>query len=120
MLDWLRARAPEAADKADISPDALAQALAGPNPPLLIDVRTPMEFAAGHIREARLMPLSDLGRRLGDLPKDRPLVCVCRSGHRSGAAARQLRSLGYSAQNMSGGMLRWRGPVAPGGEGTRR
>ncbi len=117
MLDWLHTRAPSGAD---ISPEALAQVLGGPNPPLLIDVRSPMEFAAGHIHGARLVPLPELGRRLADLPKDRPLVCVCRSGHRSGAAVRQLHALGYSVQNMAGGMLRWRGPVASGAEGSRR
>jgi rhodanese-related sulfurtransferase len=117
VLNWLHGRAAEAAD---IAPDALAQALSGPNPPLLIDVRTSAEFAAGHIQGARLMPLSELGRRLGDLPKERPVVCVCRSGHRSGVAASQLRALGYPARNMAGGMLRWRGPVAAGTEGVRR
>ena len=116
MLGWFRARE---SDGVNIAPDALARALAGPNPPVLVDVRTPMEYAAGHIHGARLLPLSDLPRRMGELPKDRPVVCICRSGHRSGVAARHLRDLGFAAQNMSGGMNLWRGPVATGAHARR-
>jgi rhodanese-related sulfurtransferase len=42
-----------------------------------------------------------------ELPKDREIVCVCRSGHRSKSAAKQLVAAGYSASNMKGGMLAW-------------
>lgn len=98
----------------ELAPDDLVRALAGPEPPLVLDVRTPGEYAAGHIRQARLLPLPQLGGPLGDLPKGQPIVCVCRSGHRSGIAARQLRDRGYRVRNMTGGMLNWRGVVVRG------
>lgn len=119
MLTWLRGRAPQdpaarAKEPTDIAPDELAVALTGAEPPLVLDVRTPQEYAGGHIRQAQLLPLAELGRRMGTLPQDRLIVCVCRSGNRSGFAAQQLRRNGYRARNMSGGMLRWRGPVSGG------
>ena len=49
-----------------------------------------------------------------ELPRDRRIVCVCRSGQRSERAAQHLRSLGYSAGNMLGGMEAWTGPVEGG------
>ena len=52
--------------------------------PLLIDVRSAQEFENdGHINGARLLPLQTLTTRHGELPKDQPIVCVCRSGNRS-------------------------------------
>lgn len=110
MLQWLHPRGPEPVG--EVSPEAVARALAGPEPPLLLDVRTPAEHAAGHIHDAKLIPLSQLASRAAELPHDRPIVCVCRSGQRSALAVRHLCALGFSAQNMAGGMLRWRGPVA--------
>lgn len=102
-------------EPATIDPRTLAATLAAPEAPLVIDVREPQEYAQGHIQHARLMPLSQLRSRVGELPKDRPIVCVCLSGSRSAAATRQLRALGYSARNLTGGMLGWRGPVVTGG-----
>lgn len=98
----------------NITPQQLAQALGQPDPPVVVDVRSPQEYASGHIPQARLIPLPDLGGRLGELPKDRPVVCVCRSGARSAQATALLARSGYRVQNMSGGMLGWRGPVARG------
>jgi phage shock protein E len=74
----------------------------------LVDVRTPEEFAAGHISGAINIPVEDLDRRLGDIePKDRAIVLYCRSGNRSGRAARMLRSAGYGAVHDLGAMSRW-------------
>jgi rhodanese-related sulfurtransferase len=53
------------------------------------------------------MPLGQLSRRMKELPRDREIVCVCRSGNRSNVAAKQLIAAGYSAANMKGGMLAW-------------
>ena len=129
MFGWLRGRAPAAGGSADsvvdetpsapaeITPEALRAALCGPDAPFLIDVRTPGEHAAGHIREACLLPLAQLLARLDELPQDRLIVCVCRSGHRSGMALAHLRARGYRVQHLSGGMLRWRGPVVKGEAG---
>ena len=74
----------------------------------LIDVRTPEEFADGHIPGAVNVPLDQLGQRLEAIgPKDAAGVVYCRSGGRSAAAARRLRGLGYTAVNDLGGMSAW-------------
>lgn len=81
--------------------------LRGIQPPLVLDVRQPDEFRGGHIAGAKLIPLDQLGGRLNELPRDREILCVCRSGARSGAAARQLQAAGYNILNLSGGMIGW-------------
>lgn len=74
----------------------------------LVDVRTPGEFAAGHIEGAINIPVQELEGRLNELqPKDRAVVLYCRSGHRSGNAARMLKSAGFSAVHDLGPMTRW-------------
>lgn len=81
--------------------------LDGEKTPFILDVRQPDEFRAGHIAGATLIPLNDLPQRMNELPRDREILCVCRSGARSGAAARQLSSAGYQAINLQGGMIGW-------------
>ncbi len=75
--------------------------------PFLLDVREPDEYRDGHIAGAKLVPLGELTQRLGELPRDREIICVCRSGNRSGTATRQLVAAGYTAVNLSGGMIGW-------------
>ena len=78
----------------------------------IVDVREPDEFVGplGHIRGAKLIPLGQLAARVSELPRDRPLVMVCRSGARSGQATLFLQRAGFPrVANLSGGMLRWRG-----------
>lgn len=81
--------------------------LSGNQPPMLIDVRQPDEYKAGHIRGAKLIPLDQLSAKANTLPKNRTIICVCRSGARSGSATRQLRAVGLDAVNMNGGMMGW-------------
>ncbi len=81
--------------------------LRGSQPPLVLDVRQPDEFRSGHIAGAKLIPLDQLSGRLNELPRDREILCVCRSGSRSGAAARQLQAAGFNGVNLSGGMIGW-------------
>jgi rhodanese-related sulfurtransferase len=76
--------------------------------PLVIDVRQPEEYRAGHIVSAKLIPLNKLNSRMKELPQNREIVCVCASGNRSGSAARLLVKAGYNAVNMRGGMISWR------------
>ena len=73
----------------------------------LLDVREDDEWAAGHIDGAQHIPLGELSARLGEVPKDRTIVAVCRSGGRSEAAVRGLRKLGYEAENLEGGVNAW-------------
>jgi len=75
--------------------------------PFILDVRQPDEYKAGHIPGAVLIPLNDLGSRIKELPKDREILCVCRSGSRSAAAHRQLQNAGFTSFNLSGGMIAW-------------
>lgn len=76
--------------------------------PLLLDVRSPEEFAHdGHIAGARLLPLPVLAMRLDELPKETPIVCVCRSGNRSQVACELLARQGFQVTNLSDGMLGW-------------
>ncbi len=81
--------------------------------PLILDVRRPDEFRAGHIKGAKLIPLNELVQRMNELPQDRELLCVCRSGSRSGAAVGQLSRAGYTAWNLRGGMISWQNAGYP-------
>ena len=73
----------------------------------LLDVREDDEWTAGHIDGAQHIPLRELSARLGELPTDKTIVAVCRSGSRSEAAVRGLRRLGYEAENLEGGVNAW-------------
>lgn len=79
---------------------------------LLIDVRTPAEYQAGHIPGAVLNPVAEIGTRLPEVAKDFPLVVYCRSGNRSAQAAGILKQAGYTNVTDFGGINRWRGPLA--------
>ncbi|MAS33727.1 MAG: sulfurtransferase [Anaerolineaceae bacterium] len=76
-------------------------------PLVILDVRQPNEYRAGHIKGAKLIPLDELGRRMTELPEDTEILCVCRSGSRSGAAVGQLNRAGFEAVNLRGGMIGW-------------
>jgi rhodanese-related sulfurtransferase len=74
----------------------------------LVDVRTPAEFASGHLPGAVNIPVQELGRRMGELdPKPTPIVLYCRSGNRSASAAKALKAAGFSAVHDLGAMSRW-------------
>ncbi len=74
---------------------------------LLLDVREPEEWAAGHAPDSTWIPMRELSGRQAELPDDRPIVVVCRSGERSGRVTVALRRAGYDAANLSGGLLAW-------------
>lgn len=74
---------------------------------ILLDVREPEEFEAGHAPAARLIPLGLLEARLGEIGADADVVCVCRTGIRSAEAAELLRRRGVRARNLLGGMKAW-------------
>ncbi|MCM3624822.1 rhodanese-like domain-containing protein [Brevibacillus borstelensis] len=78
----------------------------------LIDVRNPEEYAAGRIKGSMLIPLNELPARVNEIDKDKEVICICRSGNRSGKACEYLSSLGYNnVKNMVGGMMEWKGNV---------
>ena len=74
---------------------------------VLIDVREQDEWDAGHAPEARLVPLSQLQERVGELPENTKLLIVCHSGMRSMRATAFLRAEGLDAVNVIGGMVAW-------------
>jgi rhodanese-related sulfurtransferase len=73
---------------------------------LLLDVRTPGEFAMGAIPGAKNIPVQSLGGRLDELAKDKPIVVYCASGMRSASALSLLKSKGYDAYDL-GPASRW-------------
>jgi rhodanese-related sulfurtransferase len=75
---------------------------------LLLDVRDPEEWIAGHVEGAIHVPLSDLRRRVGELPRDRPIAVYCGVGQRAYYATRFLLQQGYRAANLSGGWATYR------------
>ncbi|HYK00179.1 MAG TPA: molybdopterin-synthase adenylyltransferase MoeB [Thermoanaerobaculia bacterium] len=81
---------------------------------VLIDVREPNEWNAGHIPNATHIPLAQVPQRLAEIPKDAEVVMICRSGGRSGRAQEYLLQNGYTrVKNMIGGMQRWQRDVDP-------
>lgn len=78
----------------------------------ILDVRTAEEYKEGHVPGANLIPLNQLGRRFGEIPRDRNVYIMCRSGTRSAEATVWLLKKGFdNVYNISGGMLKWQGPV---------
>jgi len=74
---------------------------------VLLDVREADEWQAGHAPGARWVPLGELEKVRFQLPMNRTIVCVCRSGGRSAKAAAELVQMGFKAVNMTGGMKAW-------------
>lgn len=76
----------------------------------VVDVRSADEFAAGHLRDAKHIPLADLGNRIGELDKskNRTVVVVCQTGARADKAARQLQAAGFEdVHALEGGQAAW-------------
>ena len=77
---------------------------------LVLDVREPDEWVAGHVPGAALIPLGELAARVAEVPRDRDVVVVCRSGNRSAQGRDILLGAGYtSVTSMAGGMNDWAG-----------
>lgn len=73
---------------------------------VVVDVREPAQWRAGHIRGSVNIPLADVLDRIDDLP-DGPIVTVCRSGPRSARAAEVLAAHGHQTYNLRGGLREW-------------
>jgi rhodanese-related sulfurtransferase len=94
-----------------LEPGDLAASLQGEVPPVVLDVRTPQEFAGGHVPGARNVYYRDLPPRLEELAayRDRPVVVYCETGARSRAAIRALRDAGFNhVFQLDGDMTAWR------------
>jgi rhodanese-related sulfurtransferase len=90
-------------------PDAVPEVMSPELPPgaYLLDVREDDEWAAGHAPDAVHVRLRDLGARFGELPRDREVYVICRSGNRSAYAAQALAGGGLKAINVADGMTGW-------------
>jgi rhodanese-related sulfurtransferase len=77
------------------------------NGALLVDVRENNEWESGRAASATHIALSEVPDHLEELPRDQVIVCVCRSGARSGRATKFLVEQGRNAINLEGGMLAW-------------
>lgn len=94
----------------------LAAWLADPSrePPLLLDVREPNEFAYCHIQGAVPMPMQTVPARMTELEEEAPVVCICHHGMRSMQVARFLEQHGYAnVINLTGGVHAWAQQVDP-------
>ena len=79
---------------------------------VILDVRTPGEYADGHIPNTILIPLDQLPERLNEVPKEKKVYVICRSGNRSSQAVNLLRSKGFTnVYNVTGGIIHWKGPI---------
>lgn len=74
------------------------------NSATVLDVREPTEWELGTLPGALTISLGEIVQRVEELPKDRPILCVCRSGNRSANVAAFLAFNGFRAANMEGGM----------------
>jgi rhodanese-related sulfurtransferase len=82
----------------------------------IVDVRTAEEFAKGHLRDAKNIPLADLKARIGELDKSkaRSVVVVCQSGARADKAVRQLAAAGFDdVVSLEGGLTAWQAAGLP-------
>jgi len=75
---------------------------------VMLDIRTPGEFAAGHVPGALNVPLDEIRGRLAEVPKDGPLAVYCGVGLRAYLACRILDQEGFETANLSGGLRTWR------------
>lgn len=81
---------------------------------VVVDVRDSKDYKAGHIVESLNIPFARLGERADELPKDKPLVLVCKMGSHSGAAGKVLAKQGFDKiYRLRGGMLEWKASQLP-------
>jgi sulfur dioxygenase len=86
----------------------------------VLDVRQPSEWRQGHIRGSRNVPLMHVKNQLATFSRDKTIVTVCASGHRSAAAARTLQRSGHQVENLEGGMHAWSRTALPVERGRTR
>ena len=99
---------------AEVDAEELLEMLATDAEVVLLDVREPDEYAAGHIPGSILIPLGDLDRseRLKEIDPSQKIVVICRSGNRSEFGQQMLMDMGFTdVYNLTGGIQRWTGPI---------
>jgi rhodanese-related sulfurtransferase len=91
----------------DITASELAARLASDQDTYVLDVREPMEVARFGLDSATNIPMSQLGQRVNEIPRDREVVVVCASGGRSEVVAQVLGENGWKTLNLVGGLESW-------------
>jgi molybdopterin/thiamine biosynthesis adenylyltransferase/rhodanese-related sulfurtransferase len=103
--DYFDASCAPASFATSLTANELRELLAAPEPPLLLDVRGPLEHARRHLPGAVLLPLPQLADRAAEVPRQGTVVVYCQSGVRSAQAVELLRGLGYeNVRTLSGGL----------------
>lgn len=92
----------------DITPQELQEELAGPKPPVLVDVREPFELEISVLPNVVRIPMSDIANRLAELNIEDDIVIICRTGSRSGRVAAFMQGQGFKrVRNLVTGMNGW-------------
>ncbi|MGH8220811.1 MAG: rhodanese-like domain-containing protein [Steroidobacteraceae bacterium] len=97
----------------EVSAGELDSRLHASAPPVVLDVREPWEREIARLTGTLDIPMNEVAARLAELPKDRDIVVMCRSGGRSAQVADYLHRMGYRAANLTGGILAWAQDVDP-------
>ena len=106
--------APAALGEPELTVGEFAALRRGPEPPAVLDVREPHEFAIAHLPGSQLIPLRELPARLAEVEPWRELVVLCHRGARSLQAVQLLRAAGFHrARSLAGGIDAWAGEVDP-------
>lgn len=100
-----------------IDPQDVYAGLSTAVPPVIIDMRGPGEFAAGHVQGARNVSLGQLARKIAQIPRDRLVITYCNMHHRGESrgerGAALLREHGFQAQTLDGGYPAWKDAGLP-------
>lgn len=91
----------------EVTVTVLQSALAGEEPPFVVDVREPYEWRQVHVPDVLHIPMNDIPFRLDELPKEREVVVLCAHGSRSYGVAGYLIEQGYQASSLAGGITEW-------------
>lgn len=103
-MSWFHRSSPQFEE---LDPSQVSVELAA-SPGVLVDVREPNEWAAGHAAGAVHIPLGRLASRAGELPGDRPIYVICAHGNRSKVGVQLLQRAGFArAVNVRGGTSAW-------------
>ena len=114
LIDYEEFCNPVHVEHTEITPQQLSERLERGDALVLVDVREPYEWEAGHHADAKHIPLGQLPKRLDEIPRDAEIVMICRSGGRSANAQHILLASGFPrVHNLTGGMTRWSREVDP-------
>lgn len=98
----------------EIEPEALRERLGDEDPPLVVDIRSPEEYAEGHLPGSRNVPLAEIPGAIDEIADADHVVAVCPQGLASVKAARIVeayRDFDGRAESLAGGLEAWDGPL---------